>query len=610
MPLYKLNLVWNTILHLLSVADDTSIRELHELYQSKISNLYTNLNQSHTLYNIVKQIHTTDYNQLNQAQKRVIDNTLRDFHLYGINLSANKQQELKQIELRLDQLASLFEQNVLDATNSYTLELEVQAMHGIPDKLLKLYKQEETKYQVTLHENSYYTFMRYANDRSLRKKLYQAYASLASKHYPQWDNSMIIEETLKLKQQKASLLGFDNYSAFATELKMAQVNEVTDFINNIISKLIPIAKRDYLTISSFAKQYYAIEQLQVWDLAYICEAYNNKTYGFSTNDIKQYFPLDTVLDGLFNLLDQLFSVRFKPNHNAPVWHSDVLCYDIYQQNDIIAHVYLDLFERNNKQSGAWMNGAYDKYKLNPTIPHINYLPVAYIICNFNTPNKDQPTTLNFSDVETLFHEMGHAIHHCLTDVEEYSIAGINGVEFDAIELPSQFMEYFVWKYEVLVTITKHVDTKEPLPYALYEKLWESHIKLNSFNILRQCELALFDFKLHQTNQSNYLNIAKSIAMSSNLLAWDEYNYYPNSFSHIFASSYAASYYSYTWAAMLALDIFSQFSLAPKHDYSKLGANLTRYILSCGGLNPMHSNFIHLMQRPPKIDAMLKYYNIT
>lgn len=607
LPLYKLNISWNTLLHLLSVNDGDALRALQDKYQEQLSNIDAKLSQNKDLYEAFKIIKARDYAQLNQEQQKVVDNTLQEFELNGINLSLTKQLKLGQINTELDKLAIKFDQNYIDSTLSYSLKLSKQEVQGIPEYLLSSYSKEGEYYVINLQDNSYHNCLRYINKRSIRKTIYQAHITLASEYYEPWDNTPIIKRILKLKALKAKLLGANNYTQLASRLKMASGTEVEHLITTLIDKALPQAKLDLATLTTFAKSKYKINQIRPWDLAYISEKYQQYLYDYSSEQIKQYFPLPAVLQGLFDLLHQLFNINFVANYSYESWHKDVLCYDIYSEDKHIAIIYLDLIERPNKQSGAWMNGARDKYTIKYQDHILRYEPQAYVVCNFSPTATNTPNLLSLDDVQTLFHEMGHTLHHCLTTIEEYSIAGINNVEFDAIELPSQLLENFVWKYDIITNITKHIDTQQSLPESLYNKIRQSRLYLNSFSILRQCELALFDFKLHQQNTTNYLNLAKQTAKFANVFTLTANNRYPNTFSHIFTSSYAASYYSYKWAEVLALDIYyTKFGTCDINDYPALGVELLDNLFSVGSLNSMQVNYQNLMHRPPELGAMLKH----
>ena len=614
--LYTLNQAWGLVGHLQSVKDSPELRTLHEEFLPKLTELYVNLGQNQALYKHVHTIKDIEYSQLNTEQKKVIDNELRDFKLSGITLPPEQQQQFKTIQNQLSELATLFEHNVLDATDSYSRSATIDELAGVPEDSLALYKamaeqEQQEDYKITLHMPSYLPIMQYCSNRQLREELYKAYVTRASElsNDAKFDNGALIGKILALRLEKAQLLGFNNYAELSLFNKMADTpSQVLDFLHQLAIKSRPYAEQDLTELKAYALQIDGITELSAWDIPYYSEKLQQHKYSYSSNELKQYFPLPKVFSGLFNLIGQLYSLKLVLNKEMSVWHSDVSAYDIIQNGQISGHIYFDLYARDGKQPGAWMNSAQDR-NMDGEAEH---LPIAYVICNFTKPVGDKPSLLTFDDVQTLFHEMGHALHHLLTVVDNSSISGINGVEWDAVELPSQFMEYFAWDYAILKTITAHIDSGEALPQELFDKVLAARHYQSGLQMLRQLEFAIYDLQLHSSFNpavDNYLIELEQVRKQIAVLIPPIYNRFANSFAHIFAGGYAAGYYSYKWAEVLACDVFSIFDGISGAKLSELGAQLQRTILSQGGVRPMMENFVAFMGREPQIDALLKYSGI-
>lgn len=609
-----LNQRWGALNHLMSVSDSKEIRDLYNKFQPAITEFYVNLGQNKELYQRYNYIKDNEYSKLTIEQQKVIDNEFRDFFLGGINLSENKQLKFKQIQNELEQASTKFAQNVLDATDAYVKYVELADLAGMPDDMLLMYSEEASKdgedglYKVTLHAPSYITILQYCSNRDLREELYKNYVTRASEfNSEKFDNSNLIQTILKLRNEKAQLLEFNNYSELSLYTKMAEsTKQVLDFLYELAEKSKPYALNDLAELKQFALEKFGIKELQAWDIQFFSEKLQQEKYSYSNNELKQYFQLPLVLNGLFQLINNLYHIKFSPNSKISTWHPDVQVFDVLNKSgEIIGNLFLDLYSRNGKLQGAWMHSAQDKYiteafKLNP---------VAYIICNFTNPVGNEPSLLTFYDVQTLFHEMGHALHHILTEITNYSIAGTNGVEWDAVELPSQFMEYFAWDYRILEVISKHVKTNEVLPIELYDKLTASRYYQAGLQMLRQLEFAIYDILLHsntETTDINYMKLLNDVRKEVAVITPPEYNRFPHSFTHIFAGGYAAGYYSYKWAEVLATDIFSVFDNQDIDKLSQLGEKFAKNVLSQGGLNPMMDNFKVFMGRKPETNALLKY----
>ncbi len=614
--LYTLNQAWGLVGHLQSVKDSPELRTLHEEFLPKLTELYVNLGQNQALYKHVQTIKDVEYSQLTTEQKKVIDNELRDFKLSGITLPPEQQQQFKTIQNQLSELATQFEHNVLDATDSYSRSASIDELAGVPEDSVALYKamaeqEQQEGYKITLHMPSYLPIMQYCSNRQLREELYKAYVTRASElsNDAKFDNGGLIGKILALRLEKANLLGFNNYAELSLFNKMADTPvQVLDFLHQLAIKSRPYAEQDLLELKAYALQTDGIAELSAWDIPYYSEKLQQHKYSYSSNELKQYFPLPKVFSGLFNLIGQLYSLELVLNKEMSVWHSDVSAYDIIQNGEVSGHIYFDLYARDGKQPGAWMNSAQDRNMDGES----EHLPIAYVICNFTKPVGDKPSLLTFDDVQTLFHEMGHALHHLLTVVDNSSISGINGVEWDAVELPSQFMEYFAWDYAILKTITAHIDSGEALPQELFDKVLAARHYQSGLQMLRQLEFAIYDLQLHSSFNpavDNYLIELEQVRKQIAVLIPPSYNRFANSFAHIFAGGYAAGYYSYKWAEVLACDVFSVFDGVSGSKLSELGTKLQNTILSQGGVRPMMENFVAFMGREPQIDALLKYSGI-
>lgn len=612
--IYDLNQTWGVLSHLQSVADSEELRNLYEKFQPVITNFFTTSWQNEQFYTHFKNFQLKK--DLDNETKRIISNELRDFKLSGVELSKEKKSEFRDAQMELNKQTTKFDQNILDSTDSYTKYCELDELTGIPEDILEQFHTaakldgKKAQYKITLKAPSYVPVMQYCSNRKLREELYYKYTTRASElGKKEFDNTNIIPHILELRHKKARLLGFKDYTELSLFNKMAENSkQVLDFLYELANKSKSQALSDFAELTQFAKNLDNIDKLEGWDIAYYSEKLQEQKYSYSTNELKKYFQLPIVLDGLFKLIYQLYKVEFIKNPTIPTWHKDVETYDLVKDNLVIGHIYCDLYARSGKQSGAWMNSAQDRYIEEDIIKN----PIAYIICNFASPLDGKNSLLTFDDVQTLFHEMGHALHHLLTKVNHYSISGINNVEWDAVELPSQFMEYFTWNYLILSTISKHEKSGSILPLELYNKLLNSRFFQSGLQMLRQLEFAIFDIMIHDqsnTNLDEYLKILNNVRRDVAVIIPPEYNRFPHSFSHIFSGGYAAGYYSYKWAEVLATDIFSRFDEVKMDKYEELGNKFLGTILSQGGLNPMLKNFTDFMGRKPEINALLKYSGI-
>lgn len=617
LQLGKLQHVWGVIEHLHSVKDSEELRNLHEEFLPSITDFYVNMGQNATLFKHVKNI-AKNNDSLNEEQKRVIENDLRDFKLAGIDLPEADKVLYKSIQTRLSEISTKFEHNVLDATDSFSYYAKLEELDGIPEDVIAMYKamaeadEKVDLYKISLHMPSYLPVMQYAKNRELREKMYVAYVTRASElaQDAKYDNAENIRSIVSLRKQKAHVLNFNNYAEVSLATKMAKSpKEVLTFLDDLATKARKYALNDIQELTKFAQDQHSLIELNAWDIPYYSEMLQEAKYSYSSNELKKYFQLPRVMDGLFDLLKQLFGIQFVQTNDIPTWNSNVTTYALWKDGSLIGHIYFDLFARKGKQPGAWMNSAQQRSFDNGE----EKLPQAYIVCNFTAPIGDKPSLLSFDDVQTLFHEMGHGLHHLLTVINNPAVSGISGVEWDAVELPSQFMENFAWDYSILEKMTAHVDSGEVLPRALFDKVLSSRHFQSGLMTLRQLEFAIFDMRLHSdfnVASGNYLQLLDDVRAKISVIKPPSYNRFANTFGHIFSGGYAAGYYSYKWAEVLSCDVFSVFDGKEGDELSALGNDYVNKVLSQGGIRPMMENFVAFMKREPSIDALLKYSGLA
>ncbi len=618
---------WSVISHLNSVADTPELRAAYGEMLPQVTAFFSSLSQNLALYEKFKVIQSSsEFSKLGMAQKKVIENALRDFRLGGAELTDAQKPRFAQIQDEQAILGKAFSDHVLDATDGFVHLITDEAeLAGLPEDAIAAAadtaKQKNLEgWAFTLHFPSYYPVMQYSENRALRQLMYQAYVTRASELAPQftngkleWDNTENMLAQLRLRDEEARMLGFANYAALSIAPKMANtVSEVDQFLGDIAKKSKPFAQQDWDELQAFANT-----ELQPWDIPYYSEKLKQARYSFSENELKQYFPLPKVLEGLFGVIQTLFGVKI---HQAdlPTWHADVQSFSVSNEDgQIVAYFYLDPYARPGKRGGAWMDDARGRRELaNDEIQ----IPVAYLVCNFAPPVKvdgqlRQPT-ITHDDVITLFHESGHGLHHLLTQVGALGVSGINGVEWDAVELPSQFMENFCWEWEVLEKMTAHAETGKPLPKALFDKMLAAKNFQNGLGTLRQIVMSLTDWRLHSTfdvtkaKGEAVLELSRNTATEFNIIPQPEISRWINSFSHIFAGGYAAGYYSYKWAEVLSADAYSAFEEAAKLNGSVLdqqtGKRYRQEILEVGGSRPAAESFKAFRGREPSIDALLRH----
>lgn len=610
---------WGIVGHLHSVNDVPPWREAYNEMLPEVTRFYSELGQNLRLFEKYKAIRNgEEYAGLDAAQKKIIDNEVRDFRLSGAELPEEKKPRFQAIQEELASLSAKFSENLLDATNAFSELIKDEALlAGLPDDVREAARIAAEKaglegWRFTLHAPSYGPVMQYADDRALRERLYRAYATRAAEFHdgsskPEWDNTPLMRRILELRMEEAQMLGYRNFAEVSLVPKMADSPaQVLAFLRELASKAKPFAEKDIAELRDFARRELGIDELEPWDAAYASEKLLQARYAFSEQEVKQYFTEPKVLAGLFRVIESLFSVVVKPD-TAPVWHEDVRFYRIETpEGALVGQFYLDLYARETKRGGAWMDEAVARRRLAAGIQ----TPVAYLNCNFSRPVGDKPATFTHDEVLTLFHESGHGLHHLLTRVEELGVSGIHGVEWDAVELPSQFMENFCWEWEVLQDMTAHVDTGAPLPRALYDKMLAARNFQSGMQTVRQLEFSLFDLLLHHdfdpAGSKGIMDLLDEVRHEVAVLLPPAWQRFPNSFSHIFAGGYAAGYFSYKWAEVLSADAYAAFEEAGSPFDPATGKRFLDEILAVGGSRPALESFKAFRGREPSVDALLRH----
>ncbi|MEH6442423.1 MAG: M3 family metallopeptidase [Oceanospirillaceae bacterium] len=605
---------WSPVSHLNGVCNTDELRVAYNEAQPKLSAYYSQIGQNQELYNAYKQL---DLSVLNSAQQKVVSNALRDFELSGVALDKAQQQRFTAIKLRTSELSTKFSENVLDSTQAWKKHItDVSELAGMPELTLAGAKQAAQEaglegYLLTLEFPSYLPVMTYCNNRELREEVYTAFATRASNTEPNkaWDNSAIIEELLTLRQELAKILGFESYAHYSLATKMAkEPSEVLGFLNELADHSVAISRTEFAELRQFAMQKSNLEQLQAWDVGYYSEKLKQQKFSISQDQLRPYFPLEKVLQGLFNITSRLFNFKINEIHEFDSWHKDVKLFEIIRDEQVIARFYLDPFARANKRGGAWMDGCRTRRR---NVQGELQLPTAYLVCNFNAPIGHDPALLTHDELTTLFHEFGHGIHHMLTEMEYSDISGINGVPWDAVELPSQFLENWCWQPQALAIISGHYSTGETLPANLLSKLLEARNFQSAMGMVRQLEFSIFDYRLHLEHKAGTNSVQPlldEIRQQVAVLIPPAFNAFQNGFSHIFAGGYAAGYYSYKWAEVLSADAFSLFE--DKGIFHKeTGQLFLKSILQKGGSEEPLKLFIDFRGRGPDTDALLRHSGI-
>ncbi|WP_013588938.1 M3 family metallopeptidase [Paraburkholderia phenoliruptrix] len=624
-----LSRAWSIVGHLNAVADTPELRAVYGENLPRVTEFWSSVGQNLALYEKYKALNASDdFASLTGERKKILSNALRDFRLSGAELPEDQKPHFAELQERQAALSKAFSDHVLDATNAYAYFVEAgneTELAGLPDDVIEAAKEAAERegksgYKFTLHFPSYFPVMQYSENRPMREAMYRAYVTRASELGPQygngkpeWDNTAVLAEQLKLRAEEAHMLGYRNFAEVSLAPKMAESPEqVMAFLEDLATRARPHAEQDWKELREFAAGELGLADLQPWDMTFAAERLRQKRYSFSENEVKQYFPEDAVFKGLFKVTETLFGVRIRRDE-AAVWHPDVRFFRVENQDGgLVAQFYLDLYAREGKRGGAWMDDARGRHK------HTHggvQTPVAYLTCNFSAPVGGKPACFTHDEVITLFHEFGHGLHHMLTRVDELGVSGINGVEWDAVELPSQFMENFCWEWDVLSDMTSHVDTARPLPRELFDKMLAAKNFQSGLGTLRQIVFSMFDMQLHTgfdvDGTKNATQLASEINERFHVVPQAPFSRWPNTFSHIFAGGYAAGYYSYKWAEVLSADAYAAFEEAAQAASGSVldqttGMRYRKEILEVGGSRPAMESFKAFRGREPNIDALLRH----
>ncbi len=618
----RLARAWGIVGHLHSVNDTPHWREAYNALLPEVSRFYAELGQNLALFAQYKALRdSADYASLSAAQRRIIDNALRDFRLSGAELPEAQKPRFQAIQEEQAALSAKFSENLLDATNAFAEYVSDESeLAGLPNDVIQAAREAAEKegkngWKFTLHMPSYLPVMQYADSRRLRAALYRAYVTRASEFGPPaLNNAPLIRRLLELRQEEAHMLGYANFAEVSLMPKMAEsVEQVLVFLRDLAAKARPFAEKDLAELREFAAKTLGLPVLEAWDYAYAAEKLRQARYDFSAQEVKPYFTEPTVLAGLFRAIETLYGVRITPD-TAPVWNADVRFFRITDATgQRVGQFYLDLYARETKRGGAWMDEAIARRRLPDGSVQT---PVAYLVCNFARPvgekdGRPLPATLTHDEVETLFHETGHGLHHLLTRVDELGVSGIRGVEWDAVELPSQFMENYCWEWSVIETLSAHIESGAPLPRALFEKMRAAKNSQSRMQMLRQIEFSLFDMLLHSrfdpaAGEEGILQLLEAVRREVAVVSPPDWNRFANSFSHIFAGDYAAGYYSYKWAEVLSADCYAAFEEAGNPFDPTTGKRFLDEILAVGGSRPAPDSFRAFRGREPRVDALLRH----
>ncbi len=610
----RLHVAWGHVSHLQSVVDTPELRAAHTENLPRVIEFSTRLGADARLYAKYKAVKATQHEQLSPPRRKALDDALRAFVLGGAELQGAARERYAAIQDRAGELSQRFGEHVLDATDAWHLDVPESQLDGVPDDVRQAAREAAAAAGVegcrlTLKLPCYLPVMMHARHRPLRETLYRAYMTRASEFgAPAHDNTVLMRELLQLRHEEAALLGYGTYADVALVTKMARSPaEVLGFVRDLTRRARPFAEKELAELRAFASAALGMAELEPWDRAWASEQLKQARYAFSSEEVRQYFTLPRVLDGLFRLIETLFEVEIR-EAPTPVWHDSVRYHTLTRGGRVIAGFYLDLHARAGKQQGAWMNDCRGRWKRPEGTLQ---LPVAHLVCNFAPPVGGKPSLLSHDDLVTLFHEFGHGLHHMLTQVDELSVAGISGVEHDAVELPSQFMENFCWEWDVLQKLTAHVDNGEPLPRALFERMLAARHFQSGLQLLRQCEFGLFDMRVH--SEPAVADAVQRVAEEVNAEvqpqrapAWVRY---PHSFTHLFDGGYAAGYYGYAWAELLSSDAYAAFEEAGVFDPAT-GRRFREHILEVGGSRPAIESFRAFRGRDPQIDAMLRHQGLV
>ena len=616
-----LSKAWSPVGHLNNTMNSDELREAYNACLPKLSAYSTEVGQNKGLqiaYQTIKD--STEFSTLNLAQQKTINNALRDFHLAGVDLPGEQKKRYGEIKSRLSELSSKFGENVLDATNKWSkLIVDKALLAGVPESSLAGFEQaaksqENQGYLLTLDFPCYLPIMTYCDNIELRKEMYTAFSTRASDQGPsagEFDNSANMREILALRHELAILLGFNNFAQYSLATKMAESEEqVIKFLEDLATKSHEQAQQEFRELKEFAKKEHGIQNLNAWDVTYYSEKLKLARFSVSQEEIRPYLPAPKVIEGLFEVANRLFNVNIEKVKGVDLYHEDVQLFSILKDGKLVAQFYLDMYARGKKRGGAWMDDCrVRRIQQNGELQ----IPVAYLVCNFTAPVGDQPALLNHNELTTLFHEFGHGIHHMLTQVNTAAVSGINGVAWDAVELPSQFLENWCWQPEALAFISGHVETGEPLPKDLLDKMLAAKHFQSAMTMVRQLEFSLFDFKMHMNynveNPRDIQAVLNEVREKVSVIKAPEFNRFQHGFSHIFAGGYSAGYYSYKWAEVLSSDAFSRFEEEGIFN-KETGQSFFNEILSRGGEEDAAVLFENFRGRKPSVDALLRHSGIA
>jgi len=617
----RLNRLWSPVSHMNSVVNTPELRAAYNACLPKLSEYNTELGQNERLFQAYKAIaEGAEYARLDTAQKKIIDNTLRDFRLSGVDLPPEQKARFKAIMQELSNLHARFEENLLDATHAWTKQVTDEAqLAGLPESARGLARQKAEQadkdgWLFTLEMPSYLAVITYADDRDLRREMYEAYVTRASDEGPnagKWDNTPVMERILALRHEAAQLLGYPNYAARSLATKMASSTEhVMEFLNDLARRSLALAKSELEEVRAFARNEFGMAELEAWDIPYYSEKLRQHKYAISQEELKPYFPEPRVLAGLFGVVERLYGLSIRQVEGVDTWHPDVRFYEIRDRHgELRGQFYLDLYARAQKRGGAWMDDCIARKRTASGVQ----TPVAYLTCNFSPPVGDDPALFTHTEVITLFHEFGHGLHHMLTKVDYPGVAGISGVPWDAVELPSQFMEHWCWEREALDLIAGHYRTGEPLPEEMYRRMIAAKNFQAGMQMVRQLEFALFDFRLHleydPARGPRIYEILDEVREQVAVIKPPSFNRFPHSFAHIFAGGYAAGYYSYKWAEVLSCDAFSKFEEEGIFN-PEIGRRFLETVLEQGGSRDPLELFVEFRGREPTIDALLRHSGVA
>ncbi|MBA2711172.1 MAG: M3 family metallopeptidase [Tatlockia sp.] len=602
---------WSPLSHLHAVVNSKKLRACYKACLPKLSAYESTIGHNHDLYNAIKTINKT---KLDQVQVKIIEDLIRDFELSGVALLSDKKKRLEEIQTQLSSLSNLFENNVLDASQAFTIHIsDNKRMAGLPEHaVLRAQELAVEKgldgWLLNLEFPCYLAVVTYAEDRALREEMYWAFVTRASDQGPSadhFDNTQLIDQMLMLRQEKAQLLGFDNYAELSLATKMADsMEQVLDFLLDLANRGHNQAETEFKELKKFAKDHYGLEELKPWDLAFLSEKKSQAFYAISQEELRPYFSLNKVMTGLFTIVNKLYGMHMEEVKEIDSWHPEVKCYQVLdEEKQLRGYIYVDLFARQHKRNGAWMDSLQSRRKLESGIQ----LPIATLTCNFAKPSANKMATLSHDEVLTLFHEFGHCLHHVLTKVDYLAASGINGVEWDAVELPSQIFENWCWEKSALELLTAHVDSGEVLPEDLYNKLLAAKNFHSAMALMRQLEFSIFDLRIHQEFQKEQsglvAKILNEVREQTTVVPIAAYNRFQNSFTHIFAGGYAAGYYSYKWAEVLSCDAFSRFEEEGVFN-EQTGRDFLHSILEVGGSKKAADAYLQFRGRPAKVDALL------